>query len=599
MNRLRSLAVTAACLALLLTTSAAPAAPVPKGQSGLDQVPADSPIVIYLHGVQGTRDRFVAMMQNALPDVLKKFQSHMDKALEDGIEGRKLRGVVKDGPIFLAFTELPKPAENPPKMAVIVAVSNYKEFRDNLLTEEERGNIKANGAGVESVVIKNETTYFVDRKSYAIVTPHEEVANSFTKKQPGLDGKLSKEQASKLLAADVGVYIALDALNKEYSEQIKQAKQGLEQVIDLGAAQVPESQKGAIEMAKGMIGPIFQAVEDSQGVLLTVEFRPSGLALHMQSEIRGGSPTAKYLEATKPVAFQDLARMPDGRTYYTGMKTTPQMYKALGTLLFGAVQDKDSKEAGEVKAAMDELIKAGPSMRMDAMSLPPAGVQVMRYEEPARAITAQLKLMQALAAGAVIQSGTLKEKPVVKKSAEKYGDMDMHQVTLVWDLDKMTEAASAGQGDEAKKQIAKGLKEMMGEKLNIWVGADGKEVVQVFAADWQAARALLDQYSKSRKPIGDVKAFGDVRKEMPAQTSFLVLMDVVQYVGGVVDVLKPLFGQALPPNWPALPAKGKGTPSFVGMAVTLQPQRGSFDTFLSAAAAQEFYKAFLKPVLGE
>jgi hypothetical protein len=589
--------MTAACLAVLLAAGVARTAPAPGGKTGLDQVPADSPIVIYLRGAQGTRDRLVAMMQNALPEVLKKFQSQMDDALENGIDGRKLRGVVKDGPIFLAFTELPKPGDNPPKMAVIVAVSNYKEFRDNILTADERGNIKANGAGVESVVIKSETTYFVDRKNYAIVTPSEEVANSFTKKQPGLDGKLSKELAGKLMAADVGVYVALDAINKEYAEQIKQARQGLEQLIDLGAAQAGKAEKSAIEMAKGMIGPVFQAVEDSQGVLLTFEFRPTGLALHVQSEVRGGSPTAQYLEGSRPAAFQDLARMPDGRTYYTALKMTPEMFKTLGGLLFGVMQDKDSKEAQDLKAAMDELAKAGPGVRMDAYSLPPAGLQVMRYEDPAKAIAAQLKMMQSLAAGGTIQSGTLKEKPVIKKSAQKYGDFELHSVQLVWDLDKMAEAAAGGQGEEAKKQLAKGFKQMMGDKLNIWLGTDGKEVVQVTAPDWPAAQNLLDQYFKNRKPIGDVKAFGEVRKEMPSQTSFLMVVDAVQYLGTVADALKPLFGQMLPQAWPAMP--GKGTPSFVGVAVTLQPQRGSFDTFISAAAAHEFYKAFIKPVIGE
>ncbi len=94
-------------------------------------------------------------------------------------------------------------------------------------------------------------------------------------------------------------------------------------------------------------------------------------------------------------------------------------------------------------------------------------------------------------------------------------------------------------------------------------------------------------------------AFRDVRKEMPARASFLGLIDAVQYLGTVADVLKPMFGQLmqLPPGWPNMP--GKGTASFIGVSVTLQPQRGGFDTFVSAAAVQEFYKAFIKPLTGE
>jgi len=588
----------AVCLAVLTATSAARSAPAPSERSGLDQVPATAPIVVQVRGVQGVRDRLVAMMENALPDVLKKFQPQMDDLLKNGKDGRKLSGLAKDGPIFMVFTELPKPGDNPPKMAILAAVTNYKEFRDNLLTEDERKNIKVNGNGVEAVTLKNETVYFVDRKTYAIVSPSEEVANAFTKKQPGLDGKLSKELAGKLMAADVGVYVSMDTLNREYAEQIKQARQGLEQLIDLGAAQAGKSEKHFVEMAKNAIGPIFQTVEDSQGVLLTFEFRPGGLAFHVQSELRADSSTAKTLQDAKPTPFAELARMPDGRTYYTGLKASSALYKSLGALMFGVLPDKDSKDVKDVTAAMEELVKAGPGVRLDATSLPPSGLQVSHFDDPTKAVAATLKLIKAMGAGGTIQSGTLKEKPIIKSAAEKYGDFELHSVELVWDLDKMSETAAAGQGEETKKKIAEGMKKLMGEKLHFWFGTDGKVVVQVSAADWSAARKILDQYFKNSGTIGDIKGFKEVRKEMPAQATVLVLINAVQYLGSVADLLKPMFGQFVPPNWPNMPAGG-GPPSFVGVSVTLQPQRGSLDTFVSAAAAQEFYKAFIKPVIGE
>jgi hypothetical protein len=43
----------------------------------------------------------------------------------------------------------------------------------------------------------------------------------------------------------------------------------------------------------------------------------------------------------------------------------------------------------------------------------------------------------------------------------------------------------------------------------------------------------------------------------------------------------------------------KGASGYLGLAVTFQPNRGSFDLFISAAAAQEFYKAVVKPLVGE
>jgi hypothetical protein len=197
-------------------------------------------------------------------------------------------------------------------------------------------------------------------------------------------------------------------------------------------------------------------------------------------------------------------------------------------------------------------------------------------------------------AGGSVSTGTLKEKPIIKESAQKHGDFQLHSVQLVWDFDKMAEPV-AQKGEEAKKQFIEGMKGLMGEKLNIWFGTDGKSLVQISAPDWEAAQKLLDQYVKGNNTAGNVTAFRDVRKEMPAEASFLALVDAVQSLGAMVEGFKPLLGGIVPPNWPAMP--GKGTPSYFGVSVTLQPQRGGFDFFLSNAAAQEIYKAFVKPLL--
>ncbi len=212
MNRLRVSLL--AAIVLIVPASVVWSAPVPSARSGLEQVPATAPIVIHVRGVQGTRDRLVAMMENALPDVLKKFQTQMDEALKDGIEGRKIRGLAKDGPIFFIFTELPKPDgrfHDPPPIAVILAVSNYKEFRDNMLTEEERKNIKGQRQRhrVRDDSERTKPTYFLDRKGYAVITPDKKVAKSFTKKFSRTE-QISKELADKLLNADLGVFVNMD-----------------------------------------------------------------------------------------------------------------------------------------------------------------------------------------------------------------------------------------------------------------------------------------------------------------------------------------------------------------------------------------------------
>jgi hypothetical protein len=412
MNRLRYLLLAAVCL--IVPENTLWSAPAQSARSGLEQVPATAPIVIHLRGVQGIHDNLLALMKQALPDLLKKYQTQIDDFFEKGpdnvLKGRKLRGLAKDGPILFAFLDLPKPGDSgEPKMAIIVTVTDYKEFHDNILTEEERKNIKDEGNGIESASIENagKPTYFVDRKGYAIVTPDKDVAESFTKnkKIKGLHEKLSKELAGKLLSSDLGVYINMEDVNKEYGEQIKQAKQGFEQAIALVAASAEESQKKFTEMAKKAIDPVFQSIEDLQSLLLTFELRSSGLAMHLQGEVKEGSPTAALLGDARPIDFEELGRLPRDRAYYLGMKASAALYKNLG----GFVASLPTGGTKDTADLMKEMAKAGPNVFLSSGSFPSAGLDVAHYDDPAKVVEATLKMYRNMSP----EDAKLKEKPKV------------------------------------------------------------------------------------------------------------------------------------------------------------------------------------------
>jgi hypothetical protein len=593
MNRLRFLGLAAVCL--IGPASMVWSAPVPAARSGLEQIPDTAPLVIHVRGVQGTRERFMALMAVALPDVKKKYQEAIDSFFENGpdnvLKGRKLSGLAKDGPLFFALLDLPKPGDSgEPKMAFILTVSNYKEFRENILTKEENQNVKDEGNGIESASIDNKPTYFVNRKGYAIVTLDKDVAESFTKKITGLHSKLSKELAAKLLSSDVGIYVNMEAVNKEYGEQIKQARQAIEQALAFGAAAGDESQKKYTEMIKNAIPHVFQTLDDMQSLLLTLELRTGGLALHLQSEVKENSPTANYLQDTRPIAFKELERLPRDRAYYLGMKISASLYKNLG----GLIAALPTGETKDTEKLMEELAKAGPGIHLSSGSFPPAGLDVYHYDDPAKAVAATLKMFQNMDT----EAAKLKEKPVVKTDAEKFGDFKLHSVQLTFDLDKLAEQAAAKGGDEAKKQLVEAMKNILGEKKTVWFGTDGKKFVQITAADWKAASKLLEQYSKGISTAGEVKAFRDARKELPANTSFLILVDAVRLFARIFEAIRPMVpaGQ-LPPGWPNL--SGKGASSYLGLAATLQPQRGGLDLFLTTAAIQEFYKVVIGPLVSE
>jgi hypothetical protein len=586
---------TAALVALALAGPLTSAAPTPAEKSRLNWVPATAPLVLYLHGAERTKDRVVAFLKNALPDVAPMVQGQLETWLKDGVDGRKLAGLPKDGPIFVVFTEMPKPRTEP-KVAVLIAVTNYADFRDNLLKESERKALKKDDAGVESTTMEfGETIYFLNKKDFAVATPSKEVAAAFAKGGEGITAKISKEQADKFLESDLGLYLSMDTVNKAYGDEIKAAREQVETGLKQVEQSVGKTQQSIMEMVKKAIGPVFQAIEDSQGVLLTLEVRPTAAALHAQTEVREGSATAKALKEAQPSAFPELTRLPAGRLTYTGIHTSPMMYDFLGPLLFGALPDPDGKGAKEVQAAVAELIKAGPGDRVDGMSMPPAGLSIWKYKDPAKAVEGQLKLLQAMEAGATLQSGYLKEKPEIKEKAQKYGDFQLTSVHLVWDFDKMLEASTGGQAlpEEAKKKFTEAMQGMMGQDMRYWFGTDGKVFVQATAKDWPSAQKMLDQYFKGQDTIGSQEGFRLARKELPERASMLMVVDVVQYAGFLVDFVKNLAPLPLPPFAP--PAKDKA--NFGGMAFTLQPRGGSVDFAITAPAVNDFYTTYVKPLL--
>jgi hypothetical protein len=137
--------------------------------------------------------------------------------------------------------------------------------------------------------------------------------------------------------------------------------------------------------------------------------------------------------------------------------------------------------------------------------------------------------------------------------------------------------------------MAEAMKKMMGEGANSWFGSDGKIYVQVTAKNWESARRQLDEYLDGTNAISQNKAFQETWKQLPAETTVVGLMDLPQYVAVIADFVGPaLQGQGLPFNIPQLKAsKGK---TYLGMALVLQPTRGSVEIWFPGTAVNEIFK---------
>src|SRR5262249_27938807 len=149
-----------------------------------------------------------------------------------------------------------------------------------ILKEDERKEVKRDAAGIETATLSGKTLYFVDRKGYAVLTPDNDVAEQFTKKFTGLDGRLSKETAKKLVESDAALYVDMGAINQKYGDQLKQGAQLIPLILgQIGQGQIDKRTQEAIQ---GAVEGALQLVDDSRAILIAADFHPEGLAVHAQ-----------------------------------------------------------------------------------------------------------------------------------------------------------------------------------------------------------------------------------------------------------------------------------------------------------------------------
>ncbi len=594
MRYLLSLAVAV----LLASQAPLTAAPIPAAQTGLAQIPASAPLVIQLRGLEGAVDRLVAFLNKVLPDHGQLAGLLIKNAVEKGVDGRTFEGLAKDGPHFLAFLEMPKPEmEGPPKAALVLSTTNTEKFLDGLLKDSEKKALKKE-EGYRSTVIENrdEPLFIVEREGFVLFTPNKSVARELTRKGAGIDSRMSAELKAKLLASDLGVYLSMDVLNKDYAEQIKTAKnealEGLKAQAETNA--IDKTQLATMIQA---VTGLFQAVEDSKGIVAGLEFRPEAVALNFQTELRAGTATAKLLGDTTLSKFENLAKLPAGQMFYLAGDMNPAILNAIKGSIFGLAEDPKNEQGKVVAQAIEALLKGKPTSVVQSSTAPAAGLQIWQAADPAAMLAGQVAVFKALGNGAGFGGMVLAEKPAIKADAQKYGDIAFTRVNLKIDTEKLASQFGPELPEDFRKSMAEGMKKLLGKELAVFLGSDGKHLIQVSARDWDTARKLLDSYFEGKDSLRTVAGYAQIRKELPGQGSGIVLVDLPTYLAVVLDLVKPSI-QAMvpfPEKYPA--AAPKGASGFLGFAVSLNKERASADLVITAECIRVTYLRFVAPFL--
>jgi hypothetical protein len=559
-------------------------APVSAQESPLAQLPADSSFVIQIRGIERTKDRIVAFVKNALPDLASMVQSQLEDVIKNGIEGRHFNGLNKDGPHFVFLTELPMPGAGQPKVGILLRLDNYQDFTKGFLKEDEIKTLKPTKNGYDVATLGPDETYFIDRKDYVLLTPNKDLADQLAKKGPGLDGKMKKEIAKKLLDADVSAYVDMTAVNKEYGGQIQTGRQA----IPLIAAQAEQMGKSNVEMFVAFLEGFFQFIEDGKAILLTAEFRPEGLAFHVQTQVGEDTKTNGLFKATKKSSFESVGQLPAGQLGYGGLSLAGPYFKLFQYMTLG-VDD----EPKPIKEALGELEKSEPESWISAFQMPPQGIQVTQYKDPTKATASMLKVLQGLKEGDNFMNIALKGKPEIKADAQTFKDFKLHHSSMIWDYEKTMENQGGKQlPEEMRKQMVEAMKKLGGDGSKMWFGTDGKSYVQITAKNWETAQGFLNQYLEGKTSIKNQKAYQETRAKLPTEATLIALIDALPYcqtMGNYMLSMLKMVPLPIAIPFQSLPAV-KGDPAYLGMAIALESGYGGMDFWLPASAVIEVRK---------
>jgi hypothetical protein len=551
----------------------------------LAQIPDQAPIVIQVRGLE-SKDRLLAMVQTAVPDLGPKVKFELEKAIQKGLADRELKGLAKDGPVFFAFLEMPHPLQDGlPRMALIARVTDYAAFRDGLLKAGERKTLKADPDGFESAKVEDDREYFfVHRKDYAVITPQKNVAAVFAKDFKGLDGKLKKSLADNFLKADAAVYVDMLAVNKTFQKQLEEGSKTIKSTLEDLIKQGGKDEKATVQVVNTVIDGLFQLITDSEAVLFSIRFQPEGLALNLHVQVADDSKANAFLRPLKLSAFKELETLPAGRMIYQGDVNTAAMFKIFGAMATGfPTGEPDSDLHKEIQKTFEQLVAAGPGLSLQGANVV-EGLEVQNFADPARAADAYLRLFKTLKKGEEF-SGLPVKKLALEENKEAHRGFKFHHVDLAWDY------AKAAEDNPDQKGIIEAMKKLMGETVRVWFGTDGKKYVQVTARDWDEAKKLLDGYLDGSTPVGSNKAYLDARKRLPEQTSTLFLVDVPSFSLTIGEFAYGML-KSLGLDVGAAPKELKAEPTFLGFALTLESQRVDMDVWIPAEGVASVRKVF-------
>lgn len=557
----------------------------------LDAIPGSALVVVQIKGIEGTLKSLNEFIKNAVPDANPLNENSIVNGFLEFLRGRKLNGLAPNGPHFFAAMEFPKPNQivNPNKVLAAIKVTNYNAFREGVLKDSEIKSIKLE-KNAEVVTMENGSTlFFIPRKGQVLVTPDRDIANLIGKRPTPITNKISRIQADRLQSPDLGIFVNLEAIHKDYPHSIAETKTEIESSLKNWESIFGTKKILSSHIISQAITLTFKGIEDSKGMVFSIDFRPTGIALHGETEFKANTQTAAFFKGSKPDALKDLQRLPSGKTLYMAQQTQSPVIKSLATFFMGLTPEENQKALGKDFEVFLQLT----NNRYDGLSFPPEGLQIIQSANPEETKIQFLNLLEKVGQGEKFQNVFSKQAPKIKKGVESLSGQTFDLVIFEWDLEKTTKfMVRETKGIQFWSKFQKVMiKNMMGDAMNLWVTTTKNEVLVVTGKDWSKSKRIFEDFNKNTKKLEEISHYSICRKDLPQESSLIVLIDPLHYLKFILGVLKEVNGEAI-----SLDLTGYNS-TFIGFSAVFAEDRASVDGIISSASIQEIYFRLIKQVL--
>jgi hypothetical protein len=537
--------------AWVLTAVLAQTAPQAPEAAWLKLVPSDAGAVARARSLSAAREDFFAMLKAMSPESAARIGADADSVVSDLTQ--RFGKEAAEGPV-LVVVRLPEPnaaAGGPPPIAAFVKGGDYAAIQKGAVGPKGDAAAKPQPGGYDKLKGEDgQPVYTFKGQGFVVMSNDEGLIKAVVKPQATLDKSLPADQQARLFAGDVGIYVNLAAIQKNYGAQIDQFRQMLPDLVGQAAGPGDAQASGTINAVSGKLADAFK---NAQGLVFNLDFAGEGLNLAGALTVKPDSPAARKLAATKPQAGELLARLPADAATFLDVSVDPEAFEGLQMLGLSMLGATPGAPSPALKEAMNQQKAAGPREAAVANLAGAKGLRttkVMTFADPRKAAGAIAAMIQALGSN---KSGFVKDVKIEK--VQPYKGFDLAQAKVTIDKAKLEKSRPGGAGESP-------LGAMIPDSTTTWFGTDGKLVVSITAPSWDEAKAQIDVVSSGQGGLGQSAGYKALRGQFPDKAGALFLMNSQ---GLVSQVSSRLSASAAGGPKPA--ANGKA-PAFLGGAVT-------------------------------